>query len=121
MWDEPRLRRKPTTSSARPRRLSEVDIRDSAKPIPDASSFFIFPKDNRLGTVADRRFRLDVFLSASSFCFFISLTSVSSISCEKTLTSLEFFCFSIYAFTLINFNTFSYFVFVTVFNLFSHF
>ncbi|XP_064075198.1 muscle calcium channel subunit alpha-1-like isoform X2 [Vanessa tameamea] len=45
--DEPRLKRKPTTSSARPRRLSEVDIRDSAKPIPDATSFFIFSKDNR--------------------------------------------------------------------------
>ncbi|XP_013174774.1 PREDICTED: muscle calcium channel subunit alpha-1-like isoform X1 [Papilio xuthus] len=45
--DEPRLKRKPTTSSARPRRLSEVDIRDSKKPIPDASSFFIFSKTNR--------------------------------------------------------------------------
>ncbi|XP_041983617.1 muscle calcium channel subunit alpha-1-like isoform X15 [Aricia agestis] len=45
--DEPRLKRKPTTSSARPRRLSEVDIRDSAKPIPDARSFYIFSKTNR--------------------------------------------------------------------------
>lgn len=48
--EEPRLKRKPTTSSARPRRLSEVDICDSKKPIPDASSFFIFSKTNRLGT-----------------------------------------------------------------------
>ncbi|XP_038219335.1 muscle calcium channel subunit alpha-1-like [Zerene cesonia] len=46
--EEPRLKRKPTTSSARPRRLSEVDIQNSAKPIPDASSFFIFSKTNRL-------------------------------------------------------------------------
>ncbi|CAG4985170.1 unnamed protein product [Colias eurytheme] len=45
--EEPRLKRKPTTSSARPRRLSEVDIQNSAKPIPDASSFFIFSKTNR--------------------------------------------------------------------------
>ncbi|XP_048487081.1 muscle calcium channel subunit alpha-1 [Plutella xylostella] len=45
--EEPRLKRKPTTSSARPRRLSEVDIHDSKKPIPDANSFFIFTKDNR--------------------------------------------------------------------------
>ncbi|CAH2060425.1 unnamed protein product, partial [Iphiclides podalirius] len=43
---EPRLKRKPTTSSARPRRLSEVDIRDSKKPIPDATSFFVFSKTN---------------------------------------------------------------------------
>ncbi|XP_063630082.1 muscle calcium channel subunit alpha-1-like isoform X3 [Cydia splendana] len=45
--EEPRLKRKPTTSSARPRRLSEVDIHDSKKPIPDATSFFIFTKTNR--------------------------------------------------------------------------
>ncbi|XP_073958915.1 muscle calcium channel subunit alpha-1-like isoform X6 [Choristoneura fumiferana] len=45
--EEPRLMRKPTTSSARPRRLSEVDIHDCKKPIPDATSFFIFAKDNR--------------------------------------------------------------------------
>ncbi|XP_037295286.1 muscle calcium channel subunit alpha-1 isoform X2 [Manduca sexta] len=45
--EEPRLKRKPTTSSARPRRLSEVDIHDSKKPIPDATSFFIFSKENR--------------------------------------------------------------------------
>ncbi|XP_052753579.1 muscle calcium channel subunit alpha-1 isoform X10 [Galleria mellonella] len=45
--EEPRLKRKPTTSSARPRRLSEVDIHDTKKPIPDASSFFIFSKTNR--------------------------------------------------------------------------
>ncbi|XP_045779667.1 muscle calcium channel subunit alpha-1-like isoform X8 [Maniola jurtina] len=45
--DEPRLKRKPTTSSARPRRLSEVDIQNSAKPIPDATSFFIFSRTNR--------------------------------------------------------------------------
>ncbi|XP_068624684.1 muscle calcium channel subunit alpha-1-like [Battus philenor] len=44
---EHRLKRKPTTSSARPRRLSEVDIRDTKKPIPDASSLFIFSKTNR--------------------------------------------------------------------------
>ncbi|KAM3956913.1 muscle calcium channel subunit alpha-1 [Aphomia sociella] len=47
MDEEPRLKRKPTTSSARPRRLSEVDIHDTKKPIPDASSFFIFSKTNR--------------------------------------------------------------------------
>lgn len=47
--EEPRLKRKPTTSSARPRRLSEVDICDTKKPIPDATSFFIFTKTNRLG------------------------------------------------------------------------
>ncbi|XP_059047700.1 muscle calcium channel subunit alpha-1 isoform X2 [Achroia grisella] len=47
MDEEPRLKRKPTTSSARPRRLSEVDIHDTKKPIPDASSFFIFSKSNR--------------------------------------------------------------------------
>ncbi|KAJ0171022.1 hypothetical protein K1T71_013221 [Dendrolimus kikuchii] len=45
--EEPRLKRKPTTSSARPRRLSEVDIHDSKKPIPEATSFFIFKKENR--------------------------------------------------------------------------
>ncbi|KAJ8707324.1 hypothetical protein PYW08_010576 [Mythimna loreyi] len=45
--EEPRLKRKPTTSSARPRRLSEVDICDTKKPIPDATSFFIFAKTNR--------------------------------------------------------------------------
>ncbi|XP_050555319.1 muscle calcium channel subunit alpha-1 isoform X14 [Spodoptera frugiperda] len=45
--EEPRLKRKPTTSSARPRRLSEVDICDTKKPIPDATSFFIFTKTNR--------------------------------------------------------------------------
>nr|XP_037876781.1 muscle calcium channel subunit alpha-1 isoform X3 [Bombyx mori] len=45
--EEHRLKRKPTTSSARPRRLSEVDIHDSKKPIPEASSFFIFSKTNR--------------------------------------------------------------------------
>ncbi|CAG9796230.1 unnamed protein product [Diatraea saccharalis] len=49
MDEEPRLKRKPTTSSARPRRLSEVDIHDTKKPIPDASSFFIFSKTNSLG------------------------------------------------------------------------
>ncbi|CAH2099005.1 unnamed protein product [Euphydryas editha] len=54
--DEPRLKRKPTTSSARPRRLSEVDIRDSAKPIPDATSFFIFSKDNRVVSVECYKF-----------------------------------------------------------------
>ncbi|CAK1546604.1 unnamed protein product [Leptosia nina] len=51
--DEPRLKRKPTTSSARPRRLSEVDIQNSAKPIPDASSFFIFSKTNRYIFIKD--------------------------------------------------------------------
>ncbi|KAJ2939410.1 hypothetical protein O0L34_g10841 [Tuta absoluta] len=45
--ESPRLKRKPTTSSARPRRLSEVDICDNKKPIPDASSLFIFSKTNR--------------------------------------------------------------------------
>lgn len=50
MDEEPRLKRKPTTSSARPRRLSEVDIHDTKKPIPEASSLFIFSKTNRLGT-----------------------------------------------------------------------
>ncbi|GBP31103.1 Voltage-dependent calcium channel type D subunit alpha-1 [Eumeta japonica] len=50
--EEPRLKRKPTTSSARPRRLSEVDIRDAKKPIPDATSFFIFSKSNRCARAA---------------------------------------------------------------------
>lgn len=63
--EEPRLKRKPTTSSARPRRLSEVDIHDSKKPIPDATSFFIFSKTNRLGNLGRlkmsfNRFELDV-------------------------------------------------------------
>lgn len=32
--------------SARPRRLSDVEIKDEEKPIPDGSSFFIFSKTN---------------------------------------------------------------------------
>lgn len=63
--EEPRLKRKPTTSSARPRRMSEVDIHDNKKPIPDATSLFIFSKTNRLGAGERRRIDasklLDVF------------------------------------------------------------
>lgn len=56
--EEPRLKRKPTTSSARPRRMSEVDIHDNKKPIPDATSLFIFSKTNRLGAGERRRLML---------------------------------------------------------------
>ncbi|XP_041984282.1 muscle calcium channel subunit alpha-1-like isoform X2 [Aricia agestis] len=34
------------TISARPRRLSEIEVKTQEKPIPDASSFFIFSKTN---------------------------------------------------------------------------
>ncbi|XP_049881606.1 muscle calcium channel subunit alpha-1-like isoform X1 [Pectinophora gossypiella] len=43
--DEENLKRQPTLS-ARPRRLSEVEIKSQEKPIPDGSSFFIFSKTN---------------------------------------------------------------------------
>ncbi|XP_061380425.1 muscle calcium channel subunit alpha-1 isoform X2 [Danaus plexippus] len=43
----PRLRRAPTSSSARPRRLSAVDLGVGPKPIPEASSFFVFSPTNR--------------------------------------------------------------------------
>lgn len=39
------LKRQPTTR-ALPRRLSEVQIKAQEKPIPEASSFFIFSKTN---------------------------------------------------------------------------
>lgn len=67
MDEEPRLKRKPTTSSARPRRLSEVDIHDTKKPIPEASSFFIFSKTNRLG----RRHRRTFELTELTRCYFL--------------------------------------------------
>ncbi|KAJ0171038.1 hypothetical protein K1T71_013237 [Dendrolimus kikuchii] len=38
--------KRPAAVSARPRRLSEVEIKDQEKPIPDGSSFFIFSKTN---------------------------------------------------------------------------
>lgn len=38
--------KRPVAVSARPRRLSEVEIKDQEKPIPDGSSFFIFSKTN---------------------------------------------------------------------------
>lgn len=34
------------TISARPRRLSEIEIKNQDKPIPEGTSFFIFSKDN---------------------------------------------------------------------------
>ncbi|RVE48345.1 hypothetical protein evm_007005 [Chilo suppressalis] len=39
------IKRQPTIS-ARPRRLSEVEIKSQEKPIPDGSSFFLFSKTN---------------------------------------------------------------------------
>lgn len=66
--EEPRLKRKPTTSSARPRRMSEVDIHDNKKPIPDATSLFIFSKTNRLG--AGERWRIDASKLLDVFFFF---------------------------------------------------
>ncbi|XP_028178504.1 muscle calcium channel subunit alpha-1-like isoform X1 [Ostrinia furnacalis] len=38
--------KRPAGISARPRRLSEVEIKSQEKPIPDGSSFFIFSKTN---------------------------------------------------------------------------
>ncbi|XP_047540569.1 muscle calcium channel subunit alpha-1-like isoform X1 [Vanessa atalanta] len=43
--ETPPPKRQPTIS-ARPRRLSEVEIKTQEKPIPEASSFFIFSKTN---------------------------------------------------------------------------
>ncbi|XP_052750950.1 muscle calcium channel subunit alpha-1-like isoform X3 [Galleria mellonella] len=45
--DPESLKRQPTIS-ARPRRLSEVEIKSQEKPIPEGSSFFIFSKNNWL-------------------------------------------------------------------------
>ncbi len=36
-----------TTGGARPRRMSELNIPDKTKPIPEASALFVFSKDNR--------------------------------------------------------------------------
>lgn len=38
---------KTVKTSARPRRLSEVDMANQKKPIPEGSSFFIFSNTNR--------------------------------------------------------------------------
>ncbi|CAG4985227.1 unnamed protein product [Colias eurytheme] len=42
---QPPPKRQPTIT-ARPRRLSEVEIKTQEKPIPEATSFFVFSKDN---------------------------------------------------------------------------
>ena len=34
------------TASARPRRMSEINIKEKVKPIPNASAFFIFGPNN---------------------------------------------------------------------------
>ncbi|XP_068624737.1 muscle calcium channel subunit alpha-1-like [Battus philenor] len=44
--EEPSPMKRQATVSARPRRLSEVEIKTQEKPIPDGSSFFIFSKTN---------------------------------------------------------------------------
>ncbi|XP_045539714.1 muscle calcium channel subunit alpha-1-like isoform X2 [Papilio machaon] len=44
--EEPQPMKRQATVSARPRRLSEVEIKTQEKPIPDGSSFFIFSKTN---------------------------------------------------------------------------
>ena len=38
-----------TTQSARPRRLSEIDLRSKKQPMPKESSLFMFSSDNRCG------------------------------------------------------------------------
>ncbi|CAH0731482.1 unnamed protein product, partial [Brenthis ino] len=43
---EPSPPKRQPTISARPRRLSEVEIKSQEKPIPDGSSFFVFSKTN---------------------------------------------------------------------------
>ncbi|XP_047516358.1 muscle calcium channel subunit alpha-1 isoform X6 [Pieris napi] len=70
--DEPRLKRKPTTSSARPRRLSEVEIHNSAKPIPDASSFFIFSKTNRFRVLCYKMSASSTFGNIILVCIMLS-------------------------------------------------
>ncbi|CAG5037441.1 unnamed protein product [Parnassius apollo] len=44
--EEPQSMKRQPTVSARPRRLSEVEIKSQEKPIPEGSSFFIFSKNN---------------------------------------------------------------------------
>ncbi|CAK1595367.1 unnamed protein product [Parnassius mnemosyne] len=44
--DETQSMKRQPTVSARPRRLSEVEIKSQEKPIPEGSSFFIFSKNN---------------------------------------------------------------------------
>ncbi|KOB77464.1 Ca [Operophtera brumata] len=89
--DEPRLKRKPTTSSARPRRLSEVDIHDTKKPIPEATSFFIFSKDNRPRRVSELNMpnQTPPIPNASSF-FVFSPTNRFRVLCYKLSASSTF-------------------------------
>ncbi|CAB3241357.1 unnamed protein product [Arctia plantaginis] len=89
--EEPRLKRKPTTSSARPRRLSEVDICDTKKPIPDATSFFIFTKTNRPRRVSELNMNNQTppIPNASSF-FIFSPTNRFRVFCYKMSSSSTF-------------------------------
>ena len=45
-----------STTGARPRRMSELKIPEKTKPIPDASSLFIFSKTNRWFTAENFSF-----------------------------------------------------------------
>ncbi len=45
-----------STGGARPRRMSELNIPDKTKPIPEGTSLFIFSKENRLELVSQQTY-----------------------------------------------------------------
>ncbi|XP_063370075.1 voltage-dependent calcium channel type D subunit alpha-1-like isoform X2 [Cydia amplana] len=65
------LKRQPT-ASARPRRLSEVEVKDEEKPIPDGSSFFIFSKTNPFRVMCFNIQNNSVFKNIILVCILIS-------------------------------------------------
>ncbi len=65
-----------STGGARPRRMSELNIPDKTKPIPEGTSLFIFSKENRYR---------HVFFVANSLKFFPSCKSCSLLFKKKPI------------------------------------